>query len=168
VAADTSSGLGRATAAWLRLYRLAARLTQPTFTLGNVVAVRRADEVLLVRQRLRTPSQWGLPGGFQKSHESGADGARRELREEVGLDLPVQAGDQVAQYQQPWARHIDTVFVVAFDDPASRARRQSLEILAVGWFALDDLPPLTREAALALEHVADWQPPTNCTLTLRE
>jgi ADP-ribose pyrophosphatase YjhB (NUDIX family) len=151
--ADSSSRLGRSTATWLRFYRLAARLTQPTFTLGNVVAVCRGDEVLLVRQRLRTPSQWGLPGGFQKSHESSADGARRELREEVGLDLPVRPDDQVAQYQQPWARHIDTVFAVAPGDPTARPRRQSLEILAVDWFALDDLPVLTREAALALEHV---------------
>ncbi len=153
MAADSSSQLGRPTAAWLRLYRLAARVTQPTFTLGNVVAVCRGNEVLLVRQRLRTPSQWGLPGGFQKSHESSADGARRELREEVGLDLPVRAVDQVAQYQQPWARHIDTIFAVSLDDPRARPRRQSLEILAVDWFALDDLPPLTREAAMALEHL---------------
>jgi ADP-ribose pyrophosphatase YjhB (NUDIX family) len=153
VGADSSTRLGRPTAAWVRLYRLAARLTQPTFTIGNVVAVRRGGQVLLVRQRLRTPSQWGLPGGFQKSHESGADGARRELREEVGLDLPVKASDQVAQYQQPWARHIDTVFVVDLDDPEAVPRRQSLEILAVAWFALDALPHLTREADLALEHV---------------
>lgn len=161
--ADGSSQLGRSTAAWLRLYRVAARLTQPTFTLGNVVAVRRGTEVLLVRQRLRTPSQWGLPGGFQKSREASADGARRELREEVGLDLPIRDVDQAARYQQPWARHIDTVFVVDLDDAdgtGARARRQSLEILAVGWFALDALPHLTREAALALEHVTRWTRPT--------
>lgn len=143
--------LRRATAVWLRLYRLMAWLTQPKYTLGSMVRLRRpAGELLLVRQRLRTPSLWGLPGGFQMAGETAADTARRELREEVGLDIPVRAADLVARYQQPWARHIDSLFAVDYDDSAGPARRASLEIAEVRWFGPDDLPPLTREAALAL------------------
>lgn len=154
MSAEGPSRLRRPAAAWLRLYRLAAYATQPKFTLGSVTAVcRPSGEMLFVRQRLRTPSRWGFPGGFQKVGESAADAARRELREEVGLDLMVRDADQVAQYQQPWARHVDTVFTVQHDDAAAPARRQSLEILEVGWFSSDDLPLLTREAALALTHL---------------
>jgi ADP-ribose pyrophosphatase YjhB (NUDIX family) len=145
--------IGLLAAIWLRVYRFLAWLTQPKYTLGSMIAVCRDDELLLVRQRLRTPSRWGLPGGFQKVGESAPDAARRELREEVGLDIPVRAADLVAQYQQPWAHHIDTLFAVEYDDGAGAARRASLEIVEVRWFGTDDLPPLTREAALALSHV---------------
>lgn len=149
----------RLAAVWLRVYRLAAWLTQPKYTLGSMVVVcRPGGELLLVRQRLRTPSLWGFPGGFQKAGETAADAARRELREEVGLDVPVQEGDQVARYQQPWAQHLDTVFAVDHDDRAAPARRASLEILEVGWFRPDELPPLTREAALASTHLSGRSP----------
>jgi ADP-ribose pyrophosphatase YjhB (NUDIX family) len=119
-----------------------------------MVQLRRpTGEILLVRQRLRTPSSWGLPGGFRKAGETAAEAARRELREEVGLDLPVRDSDLVAEYQQPWAQHIDSLFTLEYDDgSAGPARRASLEILEVRWSSPDDLPPLTREAALALSH----------------
>jgi ADP-ribose pyrophosphatase YjhB (NUDIX family) len=146
----------RAAAAWLRLYRLAAWLTQPKYTLGSMIAVCRGDELLLVRQRLRTPSRWGLPGGFQKASEDGANAARRELREEVGLDLVVRPEDLAAHYRQPWARHLDSLYVVPLEHAGSApapARPNSFEILEVAWFSRDALPALTREAALALSHL---------------
>lgn len=154
MSADSPTHLRRRTAAWLRLYRTAAWLTQPKFTLGSMVALRRpSGELLLVRQRLRAPSLWGFPGGFQKVGETAAEAARRELREEVGIDIAIRSEDRVAQYQQPWARHLDTVFAVDHDDREAPARRASLEILEVGWFRPGQLPALTREAALAWSYV---------------
>ena len=145
--------MGRGAAAWLRVYRLLALLTQPKYTIGALVLVRRSGgEILLVRQRLRTPSLWSLPGGFKKPHEAAAAAAGRELREETGLALDVRERDLVAQYEQPWAHHLDIVFAVEQEDDA-RARPRSLEIAEVGWFRPDALPRLTREADLALRHL---------------
>ena len=156
MSAADPAGQGRSSRTWLRLYRLLARLTQPKYTLGSMVQVcRPSGEMLLVRQRLRTPSRWGFPGGFEKVGETAAEAARRELREEVGLDVEVRESDLVARYQQPWARHVDSVFTVRHDDSTASARPESLEILDVGWFPPDAVPPLTREAALALTHLAD-------------
>jgi ADP-ribose pyrophosphatase YjhB (NUDIX family) len=162
-AADGYPTIGRGTAAWLRIYRLLAWCTQAKFTIGALVLVRRAggegkgdDEVLLVRQRLRTPSLWGLPGGFKKAYESAAAAGARELREETGLELRVRDGDLAARYEQPWAHHVDTLFVIQQDaGSAATARRASPEIAAVGWFATGALPPLTREAVLALRSLPD-------------
>jgi ADP-ribose pyrophosphatase YjhB (NUDIX family) len=154
---------GRATALWLRVYRLVSWVLHPKYTIGSLVYLqRRTGEVLLVRQRLRTPSLWGLPGGFKRSLETVAEAAAREVREEVGLQIRVLPSDQVAQYEQPWAKHLDTLFVVHHDDRAVSTRRVSGEIAEVRWFAPSALPALTREALLALEHLPsleDRQPP---------
>lgn len=54
----------------------------------TIVAVR--DEQLLLVKRAVPPAEgeWCLPGGFMELRESAAQAARRELREETGLDAP--------------------------------------------------------------------------------
>jgi ADP-ribose pyrophosphatase YjhB (NUDIX family) len=57
---------------------------------GVGVVVLRGDEVLLVR-RAKPPRQgeWGLPGGAQEVGETVHETARREVKEETGLDIEV-------------------------------------------------------------------------------
>ncbi len=57
---------------------------------GIGVVVRRGDNVLVVR-RARPPRQgeWSLPGGLQKLGETVFEAARREVREETGLETEI-------------------------------------------------------------------------------
>jgi 8-oxo-dGTP pyrophosphatase MutT (NUDIX family) len=58
---------------------------------GSVAGTAGGPAVLLTRRaaRLRAhASQWALPGGRLDDGEDAVDAARRELREELGLDLP--------------------------------------------------------------------------------
>lgn len=56
--------------------------------IGVGVVVWHAGRVLLIR-RARSPrqGQWSLPGGAQQLGETLADAARRELREEAGIEV---------------------------------------------------------------------------------
>lgn len=56
---------------------------------GALVAVWVGDRVLVLRQSYRV--HLNLPGGSIRSGESALSAARRELQEEVGLDLPPDA-----------------------------------------------------------------------------
>lgn len=50
------------------------------------VILDSAGQVLLVRHALRN-SRWALPGGWIRSHEEPSSAARREVREELGLEV---------------------------------------------------------------------------------
>ena len=54
----------------------------------TVVAVREEQLLLVKRAVPPAEGEWCLPGGFMELHESAAQAAQRELREETGLDAP--------------------------------------------------------------------------------
>ncbi|MBX2810479.1 MAG: NUDIX hydrolase [Myxococcales bacterium] len=47
------------------------------------------EHVLLLDHRFRVPWSWGLPGGFVRHGESLTVALRRELQEEMGLEVSV-------------------------------------------------------------------------------
>jgi 8-oxo-dGTP diphosphatase len=64
-------------------------LVRRPHTRGAAVALWHEGKVLLVRTSYR--NCYSLPGGFVQRSESSLQAARRELREELGIDLPEQA-----------------------------------------------------------------------------
>ena len=126
---------------WLR--RFVIRRIGPSYQVGAACVIRRANgDVLLVRNSYRTG--WGLPGGLLRRREAAEAGARREVREEVGLDVVIDSVARVAV--TPDVRRIDVVFT-AHVPPGqeSAAAPTSPEIVEVGWFAVGCLPALQTE-----------------------
>lgn len=62
--------------------------------------VTRADGRVLMVREPRLPGWWLLPGGGAEAGESLVDAARRECREETGLDL--QRASPVVRYVVRW------------------------------------------------------------------
>lgn len=65
------------------------RLRQATFLVATQVLVRDGEgRVLLLKHRMWPKGrEWGIPGGHADAGEVLEDAARRELREETGLDI---------------------------------------------------------------------------------
>jgi 8-oxo-dGTP pyrophosphatase MutT (NUDIX family) len=59
------------------------------YALGAVVYAERGDEILLLKRAEGSAlaGQWFLPGGMVERGELPEDGARRELREEAGVEI---------------------------------------------------------------------------------
>ena len=119
---------------------------------GALVVARDGHRVALVRKR-SSPVEWGFPAGYLSYREDIIDAARRELLEETGLRADVTTANHVRSHRQPWMLHIDHVFLVAASGELHT--RDALEIAEARWFDVDDLPPLAREARLALAEIPD-------------
>jgi len=133
--------------------RLLVRVVAPSYSVGAICVIERADgRILLVRQTYR--SNWGLPGGLLKRREAPADAVRREVAEEVGLNIEL-VGEPAVVVESDLQR-VDVVYrarpAVGADPDGLQAG--SAEIESWTWFAPEQLPELQPETASALMALA--------------
>lgn len=127
----------------------AIRIVYPTFTAGAVCAIvdrERGDgtvdaDVRLLLVKHSYVRRWSMPGGLVDRDEEPTETIRREMREELGVELEIHAGPLVEMGDS--RRHLDFVYRATLS-PADveRLGPNSPEITAVDWFALDQLPEL--------------------------
>jgi 8-oxo-dGTP pyrophosphatase MutT (NUDIX family) len=125
------------------LRRFVIRSYTPSFTVGAVLALQRADGTLLLVEQRHSPG-WALPGGLLQRRERPADALVREVWEEVGLRLDPMALPLPVAVIAPRARRVDVVYVIG-DAGHLAARRgdDRDEVMRIGWFALTGLPVVT-------------------------
>ena len=119
------------------------------------VIVERDGKALLTRRAMEPyAGRWELPGGFQNKGEHPADAARRELKEELGLDVSLTG--LLGIYLDPYEESVVQVTVytgIADGEP----RPDSAEVLEWRWFAADELPPQAEMAVGHFRRLADWR-----------
>ena len=116
--------------------RRLVRLGQTRFTVtAGAMIFDDEGRILLLEHVFRPDSGWGIPGGFLGRHEQPEEGLRRELREEIGIEVEdvsflfirtLKRPGQVEIYFR--ARSIGT------------PKPSSFEIKKAEWFAVDALP----------------------------
>ncbi|MEA2312816.1 MAG: hypothetical protein QOE28_2784 [Solirubrobacteraceae bacterium] len=105
----------------------------PSTTDGKVVLMRRATEP--------SRGRWTMPGGFVDLGETVEAAARREIAEELGIE--VELGELIGVYSSPSDRTVVVVYAAtALGEP--RITEEALEVQA---FGPTDIP---------WEHLAFW------------
>lgn len=126
------------------------------------------ERVLLMREK--TDGRWSLPGGWADPGDSPSDAVTREVLEETGYHSSVvkliACWDRDRQGNlPPLPVHVYKLFFLCRRDGAVQAPA-ALETLEVGWFGMDELPPLSlgrvnhRQLGRALAHHRDPSLPT--------
>ena len=118
----------------------------------DILAEMPDGGIVLVRRK-HPPPGWALPGGFVEAGESAATAARRELREETGLDVLLV--EQFHVYSDPGRDPRGPTLSVVFIGRASGTPVGADDAAEARVFPLDALP-----APLAFDHaqiLADYR-----------
>jgi ADP-ribose pyrophosphatase YjhB (NUDIX family) len=118
------------------LRRWTVRFSHPRFAVsaGAIVTDDRG-RVLLLKHRFRPGCGWGLPGGFIEWGEQPEDGLRRELREEMGLEVEQVKLFTTRAFKKP--KQVEIVFMArAIGNPDEL----NFEIQQAVWFLPGEFP----------------------------
>ena len=124
------------------------RATQAKFTVSvGVVVTDSEGKILLLDHVLRPGSGWGIPGGFIETDEQPAVAARRELCEEIGLEI-----EDIRLFRvRTIKRHVEVLFRAR---AAEKGKVRSFEINRIGWFESGKMPPeMSRAQKRAIEDI---------------
>jgi NAD+ diphosphatase len=118
-----------------------------------IVLIRDGDRVLLTRKSFWAPGRYGLVAGFVDVGESLEATARREIREEVGVE--VKELRYVASQYWPFPSQLMVGFVATYAGGELRVDHSELE--DARWFSVREMPDLPGQHSIAryiLDHYA--------------
>ena len=134
-----------------RVRRWSMRVTHTRFTVtAGALIFNDRGQVLLLKHRFRTGSGWGLPGGFLEAGEQPLAALKRELREEIGMEIESAEIFTARSFKKP--RQVEVLFRCrANSDPKPR----TMEVERADWFSPTSLPDgLPRDQRLLVERAA--------------
>ena len=131
--------------------RWTMRVAHPRFTVtAGAVVFNQNGEVLLLKHRFRPGSGWGLPGGFIEKAEQPIDALRRELREEIGLEVQDVEIFAVRSFAKP--QQVEVLFRCRSN---GALKPRTIEVERADWFLIENLPDgLPRDQRLFVERAA--------------
>ena len=135
----------------VRLRRWSMRLTHTRFTVtAGAIIFNQAGEILILKHRFRAGSGWGLPGGFLERGEQPIDALRRELREELDLEIEDVEIFTARSFRKP--KQVEVLFRGRAGGPV---KPRTMEVERAEWFSLDALPEgLPRDQRRLVEQAA--------------
>jgi ADP-ribose pyrophosphatase YjhB (NUDIX family) len=125
----------------------------PKFPIVAVGAlILNKDEVLLIKRRYEPGAgKWSIPGGLIELGESVEDATKREVKEEVGLDVELDCVlgvvDNIVKDKNGKVK-FHYVVIDYLAHPVGGELKPSKECLDAGWFKLKDVEKLDKTRTL--------------------
>lgn len=117
----------------------------------TVSAIISRDEKILLSHRLADPfkGMWDLPGGFMEEKESPEDGMKREMREELGIEIEMGKligvfGPTSYPFDGQELDNVDIYYEVEIISGEPAAMTGS-DVMEIDWFDPNNLPPMAFE-----------------------
>ena len=111
--------------------------------------VFRGDKVMLVKER--SDGLWTLPGGWADQNESPIEGITREVKEESGFDIIIEAlyaiKDRDRNPYRP--KYPVSIYKMFFTGSVVGGEPEAnIEVSEIDFFSVDSLPPLSEARVL--------------------
>jgi len=109
-----------------------------TFGVRCLVESEDGREVLLVKHTYMYRNYWSAPGGKRNKNESLEETAKREIREELGIDI--YDARKVGEYNARSHFRFDKVGLFVAKTKDKNFKKDEGEILEAKWFEKNNLP----------------------------
>ncbi|MDR3588053.1 MAG: NAD(+) diphosphatase [Negativicutes bacterium] len=123
----------------------------PRISPAIIVAVVKDDKILLGHSNRFPPGRYSVIAGFVEPGEALEDCVRRELKEEVGIDVT----DIEYFGSQPWPFPDSLMIAFTARWSAGEIKIDNEEIVDADWYSADSLPSIPPKDSIARQLI-DW------------
>lgn len=117
----------------------------PRLSPAVIVRITAGERILLARSPGFPPGLYSVLAGFVEPGESMEETIRREVREEVGIEV-----ENIRYFgSQPWPFPNSLMIGFTADYAGGGLRIDPAEVEDAGWYTADDLPPLPPPFSIA-------------------
>jgi NAD+ diphosphatase len=128
-------------------------LAFPRLSPAVIALIERDDGRALLGRNARFPApMWSCLAGFVEPGETLEAAVRREVKEEVGIDV----GDVAYWGSQPWPFPNSLMLGFQGRYAGGEIECDGVEIAEAGWFSPDDLPQIPPKLSIARWLIDDW------------
>ena len=126
-------------------------INYPRLSPAMIVAVRKGNRILLAHSKRFPGKFYSVLAGFVEPGETLEECVKREVREEVGIEV------QNVRYfgSQPWPFPDSLMIAFTADYAGGEMQIDGLEIADAGWFSADLLPSIPPRISIARQLI-DW------------
>lgn len=126
-------------------------LSYPRISPAIITLVQRDDKILLARAHRFPPGRYSVLAGFVEPGESLEEAVRREVREEVGIEV-----DTIRYFgSQPWPFPNSLMIAFTCRHAGGEIVLEEEEMADAGWYSTNNLPPIPPKISIARQLI-DW------------
>jgi NAD+ diphosphatase len=127
-------------------------IAYPRLSPAIIVLIERGDSILLARGHAFAQGRFGIIAGFVEPGESLEDAVRREVREEVGIEL-----ERVTYFgSQPWPFPHGIMIGFRAHHHSGEITIDETELAEAGWYGIDALPTVPAKLSIARRLIDAW------------
>lgn len=127
-------------------------VTYPRISPAIIVLIRRDDRILLARSPRFPPDFHSVIAGFVGPGETLEEAVKREVREEVGIEVT----NIRYRGSEPWPFPDSLMIGFVADYAGGEIVIDNKEIVSAGWFDRDGLPEIPRKLSIARSLIDGW------------